>query len=289
MSFWDRFRKPAPDIEVVHGPRNTFGDLYHILLQAPWWLVLIAMAALFLATNVVFALSYLYGGGIANARPGSFADAFFFSVQTLGTIGYGTMYPSTALANGLVTVESIAAVAVTALSTGVVFAKFSMPTARIEFTRVATISKMDGEPALAIRVANQRGNFIVEAQIRVTLVRADVTKEGVPFYRMTDLQLVRDRSAAFARGWTILHRITESSPLRGATPEWMKKVEAELVVSIVGVDGTSSQTIHARKSYDGEKDVRFGMRHADMLSPLPGGRLKLDYSKMHDLVPAPLD
>jgi inward rectifier potassium channel len=280
---------PNDDIEIVNAPAHFVGDAYHQLLQAPWWGVLLALAALFGATNLVFAFAYLWVGGIANVRPGSFADAFFFSVQTLGTIGYGTMYPVSRAANILMTVESFFAVLVTALSTGLVFAKFSMPQARIAFSRLATVYTLDGARTLALRLGNQRGNYLVEAQIRVTLVRKETSPEGLSNYRMYDLALSRDRSPALGRSWTALHRIGEGSPLHGETVASLTAKETEILVSVVGIDGTTAQTIHARHRYDCEKDLLFGARHADLLSPLPGGRLQLDYAKFHDTVVASLD
>src|SRR3954451_5008294 len=153
-------------IDVVNAPQDLWGDLYHELLRAPWPLTLVSIAALVLAINVFFALVFLLTGGIANARPGSFADAFFFSVQTLGTIGYGTLYPQSLAANLAVTAESIVALVAVALSTGIVFTKFSMPVARIEYARNVVVFQQDGVRTLAVRLANRRGNFIVEAQVR---------------------------------------------------------------------------------------------------------------------------
>ena len=283
----ERTRQSDAAVQVINAPSSFFGDLYHALLRAPWWLTLLSIAALFLATNTAFALGYVVAGGIANARDGSFADAFFFSVQTLGTIGYGAMYPVSRAANVLVTAESIAALLVTALSTGLVFAKFSVPTARLDFSRRATVSHMDGEPTLAFRIANVRGNYVVEAQVRVVLVRREPTREGVAMYRMRDLTLVRDRSPALGRSWTVLHKIAPESPLYGATTASLTADESELIVTVVGIDGTSNQTIHARHVYDCEKDLEFGARPADLLTPLGGGRLQLDLSKFHETEPAP--
>ena len=271
------------EVEVVNAPSSAIGDLYHQLLRASWAGVIGVIAALFLGANVVFALGFLAIGGIANAHPGSFADAFFFSVQTMGTIGYGTMYPVSRAANLLVTAESIASLIITALATGLVFSKFSMPIARIEFTRQLTIFTMDGQQTLAFRLANQRGNFIVEAQVRVSILRSEKTAEGLSLYRMHDLKLARDRSPAVGRSWMVLHPITQGSPLHGATPASLKAEEMEFVASVVGIDGTSMQTLHARHRWQ-DADVRFGERHADMLTELPDGRVQLDYAKFHDLV-----
>src|SRR6185295_6137725 len=204
-------RQDDSGIDVVNAPLDLWGDVYHELLRAPWWLTLLCIAALVLAVNVIFAFVYMETGGIANARPGSFADAFFFSVQTVGTIGYGAMYPQTLAANLVVTVQSIVALVAVALATGIVFTKFSIPVAKLEFARSVVIYVQDGMPTLGIRLANRRGNFIVEAQIRVTFVRGETTKEGVFIYRMYDLPLVRERSQVLGRSWLVLHRIEGGS------------------------------------------------------------------------------
>src|SRR3954466_4930465 len=111
-------------IDVLNAPQDLWGDLYHELLRAPWWVTVVAIAAMMLAINLVFALVFVVTGGIANARHGSFADAFFFSVQTVGTIGYGALYPQSPAAHVAVTIESIVALLVAAISTGIVFTKF---------------------------------------------------------------------------------------------------------------------------------------------------------------------
>jgi len=279
--------KPKQDeVEIINTPSSGLGDLYHHLLRASWKGTIVAIVALYLTTNVVFAVGFLVVGGVANLPRGSFVDAFFFSAQTLGTIGYGYMYPVSWAANLLVTAESVASIIITALATGLVFSKFSMPTARIEFTRELTVYTMDGVPTLAFRVANQRGNFIVEAQMRVSILRSEKTKEGVSLYRMYDLKLARDRSPAMGRSWTILHPINPDSPLYGLSPAMLKAQEIEVVATVVGIDGTSMQTLHARMRWQ-DKDVLFGKRHVDMLAELPDGRVRLDYGKFHELMDAP--
>jgi len=280
-------RHPQDDtgIDVVNAPKDAWSDLYHELLRAPWWLTLLAISGMVLAVNVLFAIVYLFTGGIANARPGSFADAFFFSVQTLGTAGYGWMYPQSRAANVAVTAESIASIVVVALATGIVFTKFSIPVARLEFARNVVVYLQDGVRTLAIRLANRRGNFIVEAQVRVTFIRGEKTIEGIFFYRLYDLPLVRDRSSAVGRSWLILHRIEKGSPFEQLTAESVRSADVELSIAINGIDGTTHQTLHARHRYLPE-DFRFGERFADMLSFRPDGRLQLDYAKLHETVPA---
>src|SRR5438445_742054 len=148
-------RHPQDDtgIDVVNAPKDAWSDLYHELLRAPWWLTLLAISGMVLAVNVLFAIVFLFTGGIVNARPGSFADAFFFSVQTLGTAGYGWMYPQSRVANVAVTAESIASIVVVALATGIVFTKFSIPVASLEFARNVVVYVPDAVRTLAIRLA----------------------------------------------------------------------------------------------------------------------------------------
>ncbi len=284
--------QPAPPaanddtgIDVIHAPQDVWGDLYHELLRAPWWVTLLSIAVGVLAVNVLFALVFVLTGGIANARHGSFADAFFFSVQTLGTIGYGAMYPQSFAAHLAVTAESIVSLVAVGLATGLIFTKFAIPVARLEFARNAVIYVQDGVRTLGIRVANRRGNFIVEANVRVTLVRAETTPEGLFFYRLYDLSLERNHSNAIGRSWLILHRVDGKSPLRDWTAESLRDADLEVQVAITGIDGTTSQTLHGRHRYLPE-DLRLGMRFADMLSQKPDGRIELDYAKLHHLAKA---
>jgi inward rectifier potassium channel len=273
-----------PDITVIGAPRAALRDFYHLFLRAPWSLALSAIVASYLALNAIFATAYLWAGGVANSRPGSFFDAFCFSIQTMGTIGYGAMFPTGAPANVLMIVESVTSLIVSAVATGLVFAKFSRSTARIAFSETAVIGPMDGVPTLMMRVGNERGNLILEATIRVSLLRTETTREGITFYRMYDLQLTRERSPAMNRSWTVLHPVVKGSPLFGATPESVERDEVEIVVTIVGVDDTSMQPVHARHRYYNQEIV-WGARHADILSEQPDGALIVDMRLFHKIVP----
>src|SRR2546429_5906163 len=225
-------------------------DLYHLLLTSSWPRLLGLAAIAYAAASALFALGYLIEpDAIENARPGSFADAFFFSVQTMATIGYGRMVPRTFLANSLVTLETLTGLLALAMITGLVFAKFSRPTARVLFSRVAVIGRRDGVRAFMFRMANERGNNIVEAQVHVALARQEVTAEGESVRRFYDLELVRRLNPIFPNTWTVVHPITESSPLRDATPASLEADEARIVVSVVGLDESYSQTVHARPTY----------------------------------------
>jgi inward rectifier potassium channel len=275
---------PQQAITVIGAPRQPLRDVYHQFLRAPWWAAISFIVMSYLALNAVFATAYLALGGVANSRASSLWDAFCFSVQTMGTIGYGSMYPTSAAANVVMIIESVTSLLVTALATGLVFTKFSRSSARVVFSRQAVIGPMDGVPTLMVRVGNERGNSILEATIRVAMMRTERLKEGTLFYRMTDLKLSRDRSPAMARSWTILHPITPGSPLFGATPESVVKDEVELIVNLVGTDDTSLQPVHARRQYL-DVEILWGARHADILSEDASGNLVFDVRKFHDVVP----
>ena len=279
----------SQEIVVIGAPRTRLRDIYYIFLRIRWSFALGVIVASYLTLNAIFALAFLWTGGIEHARPGSFFDTFCFSVQTMGTIGYGAMYPVTAPANLVMIAESVTSLIVTAVATGLIFAKFSRSTARVAFSRNAVISPTNGVPTLMVRVGNERGNFILEATIRVSLVRTERSVEGVLFYRMYDLRLARERSPMMTRSWTVLHFIDADSPLSGATPQSLAKDEVELVVTLVGTDDTSMQPVHARKRYvDG--DVLWGARHADILSEKDDGTIVLDVRRFHETVPTePVD
>jgi inward rectifier potassium channel len=271
-------------VRVVGGPAPGLRDLYHALLRVPWWGALAAIAAGWLLLNAAFAGLFLAFGGVANAEPGSFLDAFFFSVQTMGTIGYGSMYPASRLANALVAVESVAGLVVTALATGLVFARFSQTRARVVFSSRAAIGPMDGVPTLMIRVGNERRGRIVGAEFRASLTRTTRTAEGVAVYRTRDLELVRQRAPALQRSWTILHRIVPGSPLHGDTPASVRAGEVEITVAVSGTDETSLQPVHAQHTWL-HRSLAWGVRLADVISETPEGDLLLDLRRFHHLEP----
>jgi inward rectifier potassium channel len=276
---------PDPNEVIVVGARSRpFSDVYHALLNAPWWVDLLCVSALFLLLNFLFGIAYAFTGGIAGAEPGSIADGFFFSVQTMGTIGYGVMNPVSAVAESLVTAEVIVGVSLVALSSGILFAKFSVPRARMQFAEFATIAPFDGVPTLMFRLGNERASQVLEATVRVVLLRTETTAEGVTYYRMRDLQLERERSPALSRSWNVMHRIDATSPIYGSTPESLDAVDAEFILTVVGIDEASAQNIHARYRYTADQ-VRWGARHADMLSERPYGKMQLDMAKFHRIVP----
>ncbi|HJY84310.1 MAG TPA: transposase, partial [Candidatus Binatia bacterium] len=245
-------------------------------------LVLI-VAACYVAGNSLFALGYLLDpGGIDHARAGSFGDAFFFSIQTMATIGYGQMVPHSLFANVLVMIEALVGVLGFALMTGLIFAKISRPSARVLFSRVAIITQRDGIPSLLFRMANARGNQVVEAQVHLVLTRDEITREGEPFRRLHDLELTRRQHALFTMTWTAVHPITAQSPLADATPASLAAADTEIIVSLIGFDETFAQTVHARYSYTA-RDIVWRGQFVDVLSRLPDGQRRIDYPRVHDV------
>jgi inward rectifier potassium channel len=275
------------EIEIVNAPRARWVDLYHSLLRAPWWADFTLIAVAFVLSNVLFASVYWAIGGVANATlPQHY---LFFSVQTMGTIGYGVMYPQTDAANVLVVLESIFGLILTALFTGLVFAKFSLVRARVRFASKTAFAPIDGKPTLMIRAGNLRSNNLVEARAHVGLVRTEVTQEGVTVYRMYDLKLTREMTQQFSRAWTLMHIVDDSSPLKGATPESLIKEEVEIIITLVGTDDASGQSVHARARYFAT-DIMFGHRHADMLSDVSPTKMRLDLKFFDVMVPTkPID
>jgi inward rectifier potassium channel len=271
------------EFRVVGAARMPLRDFYHALLQFSWPMTMAFIALGYGTVNLLFALAYYATGGIQGSRPGSLADAFYFSVETMGTIGYGSMYPATDAANVMMVIQSTVSLVLTALATGLVFAKFSRPTARVLFSRCLALSPMNGVPTLSFRIGNQRRNRIVEAQLRVAFVRTERTLEGKDFYRTSDVKLVRDR-LQLQRSWNVMHVIDETSPLYGATPASLEADGAEILVSVTGLDDTWMQTVHATHRYAASQ-IAWGYRMADVLSE-QGTIVTLDLTKFHELEPA---
>jgi inward rectifier potassium channel len=264
--------------------RHFYTDVYHSWLRAPWSIALGAVTALYLAVNCLFAAAYLLVGGVEHLGPGSYADAFFFSVQTIATIGYGHLVPLSHAANALVTVETLVGLLGVAMVTGLMFAKFARPTARVLWSEVAVVAPFEGVPSLLFRVANQRGNLVVEAQIRVILLISEKTSEGIDLRRQIDLHLRRSVSTVFALSWTVVHPLTPDSPFVTRTREQLLAGRAEIVASLTGLDDAFSQTIHSRHSWAMD-EIAWNARFVDIMGTLPDGRQGVDYRRFHEVVP----
>jgi len=264
---------------------SYFRDPYHLLLTIPWSGFVLIVSLGYILINIVFALLYLAGGDcLAGAKPGSFLDAFFFSVQTLASIGYGVISPKTLYAHGIVTVEALTSLLTIAVVTGLAFARFSKPNARVMFSDAAVVMPYNDIPTLTFRAANQRRNRIVEARITVDLAIDEVTKEGESLRRFYELALLRQRTSSFNLAWTVRHAIDEKSPLYGVTPEMLIQGQATLIVSLVGIDETVAYTLNARQIY-AARDILWNYRFIDMLTIASNGDRYLDYQYFHHVEP----
>lgn len=278
-------RRPSTVLGVQR--RNLRGaplaDLYHTLIARSWGRLLGLLASVYLAANVLFALLYRLGGDCV-AGASRFSDLFFFSVQTLSTIGYGTMAPRTGYAHVLVTLQAFGGTLFVALVTGLVFAKFSRPTARVMWSKNVVLLERGGKRLLQFRMANERANQIVEAQLRVALARNETTPDGERMRRFYDLALQRDRNVIFVLTWTAVHEVDARSPLYGLTVDDMKAQGVQLIASLIGLDETFAQQVHARHTYLPEEFV-VDMRFADIIGVEPDGSRYVDYARFDSLVP----
>jgi len=262
--FERRARRPQVLPRVVGGKDGRLRDFYVWALKTSWPMVLAIFITAYVTINLAFALLYLLAGDvIAGAHPGSFTDAFHFSVQTFSTVGYGQMAPR-GLGHVLVTLESAVGVLMVALATGLVFAKFSRPTARILFSKYALLREHDGVRTLMFRLANTRGNQVLEASVKCVALKDEVSREGEKLRGMHDLKLRRDNTPLFSLTWTVMHPIDESSPLHGLDLEALRRGDVRVVISFTGLDDILAQQIHASHVYLPE-DLLEGRRFVDVL------------------------
>jgi len=282
-------RDRRPSVLRKGSSHSHWRDPYHWLLTLSWDKFVIVIVLGYIVANSLFALTYLAGGDcIVNAKRGFFPDAFFFSVQTMASIGYGAMYPKTTYANIIVAIEALFGLMGLAMATGLMFARFSRPTARVLFSKVAVIAPYNGKLTLMFRAANERHNQILEAQMQVSLVRDELSVEGYLMRRFYDLKLVRQQTPIFALTWTAMHIIDETSPLYGETSASLNESNIELIVTLTGLDETVSQTIHSRHSFLAE-EILCNQRFVDILTTLPNGKRLIDYSRFHDVIPVEND
>jgi inward rectifier potassium channel len=265
------------------GPQGL-GDLYYRLLHTSWTRLLLLTFAAYLGIVTLFALLYLPDpGAVAGVRPGSFVDAFFFSVQTFATIGYGGFAPQSLYGHVIVTLEAFVGMLSIAMMAGLAFSKFSRPSARVIFSEQAVLGPFDGRRALVVRMANARDSRVVEATVRLTLAIDETTVDGRGIRRLYDLPLVRGWTPLFALTWMAVHVVDDASPLFAASPASLAAANAEVVVSIVGLDETFGQAVHAQFSYVAAEIV-WGARFVDVVQVAPGERI-VDYRRLHDVEP----
>jgi inward rectifier potassium channel len=263
-------------------------DLYQWLLALSWPKFALTSVGSCIVINLLFAALYAFGGNcIAEMRPGSFSEAFFFSVQTLATVGYGHMYPQTLYGNVISTAEIITGLFWLAVMTGLIFVRFSRPRARIVFSNSLVIGPFNGRPTLMARVANLRHYNMVEAEFRIMFMRDEPLLEtGEMFRHFYSLKLHFDRLVAFPAALTLRHTVDEQSPLHGATSKSLQRSRAHLAISIVGVETVIPAAVQTSKEYSW-RDIRFGERFVEIYTDHGDGRLTVDYGRLHETEPAP--
>ncbi|MEM6961745.1 MAG: low temperature requirement protein A, partial [Myxococcota bacterium] len=278
----DRQRRDVSEAVRRGAPSEIRSDLYFFLMEGSWTRLLGTMVTGYLLINVVFgALYVLDSDSIVNAHPGSFLDAFFFSVQTMSTLGYGVLSPASTYSNLLVTIEAGTGLLLTALATGLMFAKVSRPRKAVLFSDVLTMTRYHGKKALMLRAGNARGNMLLEATARLSVLMEDDSPEGHQIRRLYDLKLIRDSTPVFALSWLMIHIIDEQSPLHGIESKDMEEKALLFIGILTGFDSTYAQTTHAQRIWYPE-DIRFNSRFVDVVADLPDGRILIDYERFHD-------
>ncbi len=261
---------------------NFWADISHRCMTASWPAFIGGAAIVFLLFNAIFASLYWIGNlPVSNVAGGSYIDYLYFSIETLSTAGYGDMHPQTHYGHFIATVELFTGIFSMSLMTGLIFARFARPNARLLFAEHPVISNHEGKPTLMIRFANERHNIIGNATARLWFLRDFESLEGQSLRRFYELPLMRSEHPALALSWTLYHVIDEASPLYGLTANDFDALNVSFVVVVSGYDVVAAQTVHARKSYD-YPDIRFGHRYADILDTSEDGRLKIDYGRFHE-------
>jgi inward rectifier potassium channel len=272
---------------VVEGlPRNLWTDWHHYAMTVGWPMFFSVLALAFVAINLVFAgfytlAAYFGDDPVANAPPGSFLDYFFFSVETVATVGYGDMHPQSLIGHAIATLAIFVGLSSVAITAGLTFARFAQPRARLLFARNPVIGLHDGARTLMLRFANERHNAITAASAQMWFIRNERTMEGATFRKFHMLELTRNENPIFAFTWTLMHVIGEDSPLHGCTAADFENPLTSLVVIFRGHDETSAQSVRGRRIYSA-KDILIGYDYVDIVETDESGSATFDYTKFHD-------
>jgi len=262
-------------------------SLYHLLLTTSWTRFIGLLAGSYLALNGGFGVAFLLcgPGALVGGAGAAFGRAFFFSVETFSTIGYGNVVPVGLAANLVVTLEALVGLLWLALATGLLFARFSRPTARVVFSRTAVIAPYRGIKAFEFRIANVRSSQLIEVSATVMLARFEEAG-GRQVRRFYNLALERSSVVFFPLSWTIVHPIDETSPLKDLTRDDLRRSDGEFLVLLSGVEETFAQRVHVRSSYKWD-EVVWGARFSDILDHPKGDEpITMDVSRLHAIEPA---
>jgi len=251
--------------------RFDLRDPYHVAVTLSWPQFLAALLGLYLAVNLVFATLYtIVPGAVTNARHGNFVDAFFFSFETLATVGYGEMFPDGVYGHIVSCAEIICGLAFTAILTGLTFVRFSRPRAKFVFADNPVVNMHNGQPTLMVRVGNGRAGVLNDAHAKLNVLLRATSKEGETFRTAHELKLQRSHIPIFPLTWTLMHVMDEQSPLHCYDSEKFIEADARVVFSMEARDPSLSATVYDTKSYPPDR-VRFGTRYADAIGTADDG------------------
>ena len=277
-----RIRSGQFEFVKLNAQKFDLRDTYHLILTLSWPWFAGVVFGIYLLINVAFAALYMLNPhAIAEMAPGSFSDAFFFSVETLATVGYGHMYPETFYGHLIAMLEIMVGMFGLAVITGLIFVRFSRPTARIHFSNVAVIAPFDGVRNLMIRVANLRHQAMVEPDFRMVVLRSITTAEGDDMRRFHSLKLEFDHLIAFPAVLTVRHRIDEESPLFGMTPEDFQKLDVRILASIVGVDTVIVAPVQSLRDYNYDQ-IEWNRRFVEIYAENEEGDWTVDYARIDE-------
>jgi inward rectifier potassium channel len=265
--------------------RYDLRDPYRIAVTMSWPRFFLALLAFDLAINLVFALLYLVDpGGVAHARPGVFVDVFFFSIETLATVGYGVMAPADLYCHIVSSIEILCGLVFTAIMTGLIFARFAKPKAKILFAKSAVITRYKGGTALMIRLANGRASLLTDATARLSVFLLERDSGGKLLRTGHELSLAQPALEILALTWTLVHEIDEHSPLADHTPERLAALDARLILTLEARDTALGASVFAMQDYAASA-IHVGMRYQDAVTTDAEGHTEGDLGRLSLIEP----
>jgi inward rectifier potassium channel len=265
--------------------RFDLRDPYRLAIVLTWPQFLASLLVLYISINVVFAiLFWLVPGSVGHARPGRFLDLFFFSIETVATVGYGEMYPATLYGHLIASAEIVCGLAFTAILTGLTFVRFSRPRAKLIFAANPVIAMHHEKPTLMVRIGNGRAAVLTDAMARLNVLLSEIGGDGQVFHRAQELPLERARLPIFPLFWTLMHVLDERSPLHGYDAAQAIGANAQVFVTIEARDPTLAATVHDLRNYSA-RELRFGMRYSEALTTAKDGTPVLDLTRIGALEP----
>lgn len=237
-------------------PHEAYNSLINMSWRKFWSIILLSYLAInifFASIYVALGIEHIQGETGITARD-HFFDAFFFSAQTISTVGYGHLSPQGFATSIIAAIESMLGLLTFALATGLLYGRFSRPSAKITYSENILVSPYRDITAYMFRFANFRSNQLIELKISV-LISINILEDGKVIRRFLPLELERDEINLLTLSWTIVHPITENSPLKELSLQNLIEGQAEFVVMLKAFDDSFSQTVHSRTSYKAEEVV----------------------------------